>query len=253
MQMDGAVAVLTLNAPARMNALSHEMLVALAEALDDMVLSDARSVVITGAGNAFCAGADLQSVDPNTDSLADLGATFDLYYRPLVDRLRDYPLPTVAAVNGVAAGFGMSLVMMCDLTVMADDSYMAAAFARIGLVPDGGWSYLVPRLIGKSRALEMALLAEGLPAKTAQDWGLVNRLVPANQALAEGMALAERLAEGPASLTGIRRLVWHGLDSTWDEQLDAEAEAQAEAGHTVDFGEGVTAFQAKRPPKFLGY
>ena len=166
--------------------------------------------------------------------------------------LRDYPLPIVTAVNGVAAGVGCSLALMGDIIVCAESAYFLQAFRRIGLVPDGGSTYLLPRLIGKARAMEMALMGEKVPAKTAVEWGLANRVVPDDQLMATAMEFAHNLATGPKALGAIRKLMWESLDAEWADQLHAERVAQKHAGRTEDNREGILAFLQKRPALFKG-
>jgi 2-(1,2-epoxy-1,2-dihydrophenyl)acetyl-CoA isomerase len=166
--------------------------------------------------------------------------------------LRDFPLPIVTAVNGPAAGVGCSIALMGDLIVAAESAYFLQAFRRIGLVPDGGSTYLLPRLVGKARAMEMMLLGDKVPAATALQWGLVNRCVPDAELMSTAHALALELAKGPAALGAIRKLVWDSLDSDWTGQLHAERKAQKFAGKTEDFIEGVSAFLQKRAAAFKG-
>ena len=166
--------------------------------------------------------------------------------------MRELSVPLVAAVNGVAAGVGMSFALSSDLVVMAKSAYFLQAFARIGLVPDGGSTYLLPRLIGVKRALELSLLADKLPAETALNWGLVNRVVEDNRLLDEAMTLATRLAHGPLSLGLIRRMYWQSLENDYPAQLALESQYQSEAGISNDFEEGVSAFREKRKAVFTG-
>ena len=162
------------------------------------------------------------------------------------------PIPFVTAVNGAAAGVGCSLALMGDLIVAGESAYFMQAFRRIGLVPDGGSSYLLPRSIGRARAMEMMLLGERLPAKKAEEWGLVNRCVPDGDLMKETMGLAQKLADGPASVAMMRRMIWDGLDAHFRDQLHLERETQRTAGRTADSREGVMAFLQKREAKFAG-
>ena len=166
--------------------------------------------------------------------------------------IRDLPVPFVTAVNGPAAGVGCSLALMGDLIVASRSAYFLQAFRRIGLVPDGGSTYLLTRMVGRARAMEMTLLGEKLPAETAFAWGLINRLVEPDDLIPTARGLAADLASGPGSLSLIRRLIWQAEDTAWGEQLDAERRAQAQAGASADFAEGVRAFLEKRPARFSG-
>ena len=250
---DGPVAVLTLNHPEVMNAIGTRMMGELTRAVAELAdpARGARCLLITGAGNAFCTGANL--ADPDRDMTASAGATLRAGYHPLLLALRDLDMPIVSAVNGAAAGVGMSLAIMADMVCASKNAYFLQAFARIGLVPDGGATFLLPRLIGWGRAMELSLLAEKLPADKALDWGLVNRLYDDPAALMDGaMGIARQLANGPRSLALIRRAYWESTRNSYEQQLDQEARLQIVAGQTEDFKEGVTAFREKRPAKFKG-
>ena len=251
------VAVMTLNDPGTLNAFGLRLREDMSEALDRIEGGDARCLLITGAGRGFCSGANLADPDrPPRDRQAEArgDAQSDLvaWYNPTFLRLRALPIPVVAAINGVAAGAGMSLALSADLKVAARSATFLQAFARIGLVPDCGATFLLPRMIGMSRALELSLLAEKLPAETALEWGLVNRVVDDAALMEQAHALARRLAEGPRSLGLMRRLYWEGLESGYADQLAREAAVQTEAGLTHDAAEGVAAFRDKRPARFQG-
>ncbi len=251
---DGGVRIVALSDPATLNAASLEMAGELTQALGE--LDGVRAVVLTGEGRGFCSGANLTSgpgggaVD--TDGLPDAGAALESTYNPLVSAIRDLPVPIVTAVNGAAAGIGCSLALMGDLIVAGESAYFLQAFRRIGLVPDGGSTWLLPRMVGRARAMEMTLLGEKLPAAKALDWGLVNRVAPDAELMPVALGLARELAAGPASLGLIRRAMWAALDADWSAQLDHERHAQRAAGKTEDFREGVAAFLAKRPASFNG-
>ena len=249
------VATLTLDDPGTLNALGLPLALALQEAVRGIGSGeiDCRAVILTGAGRAFCSGADLSASPARSgDAPPDMGAGLENTYNPLMTSLRDLPVPLVTAVNGAAAGIGCSLALAGDLIVAAEEAYFLQAFRRIGLVPDGGSTFMLPRTIGRARAMEMTLLGERIPAAQALDWGLVNRVVPGGELLATAQDYARRLADGPASLGLTRRLVWSGETAGWDEQLHAEREAQRAAGRTADFVEGVRAFAEKRPARFTG-
>lgn len=254
--VENGVGIITMNDPATMNAAGLDMVAGLKAAFEKFAADDAvRAVILTGEGRGFCSGANLSGGGPAAGAKreeSDAGAGLETVYNPFVTSLRNYPKPIVAAVNGAAAGVGASLALACDLSVAAESAYFLQAFRRIGLVPDGGATYLLPRLVGKARAMELALLGEKLPAKTALDWGLINRCVPDAELMSAAKDLARALADGPASLTYIRRLIWESLDNEWAEQLHAERTVQRDAGRTEDFREGVTAFLQKRPAQFKG-
>lgn len=255
-ERDG-VAVMTLNDPATLNALGLKLRQDMSAALDQVEAGSARCLLVTGAGRGFCSGANLADPDrPPRDFAAeargDAEADLISWYNPTFLRLRALPIPVVAAVNGVAAGAGMSLALSADLKVAARSATFVQAFARIGLVPDSGASFLLPRMVGFSRALELSLLAEKLSAETALEWGLINRVADDAALMDEALGLARRLAQGPRSLGLIRRLYWEGLDSTYADQLGREARMQAEANMTADYGEGVAAFREKRTARFQG-
>lgn len=253
-EVDGGVATLALADPAVLNAISPEMLEGLLAALDAVEDPQhaVRCLLLTGEGRAFCAGANLTGVGPGARS-DDVGGVLETHYHPVFRRLRDLRMPIVSAVNGVAAGVGMSLALMGDMVLAARSAYFLQAFRRIGLVPDGGSTWLLPRLIGTARARELSLLGEKLPAEQALAWGLVNRVHPDGDLLREATSLAADLATGPTrSLAAIRRLYWASPDNTYEQQLDLERSLQREAGRTRDAREGIRAFLEKRKPEFRG-
>jgi 2-(1,2-epoxy-1,2-dihydrophenyl)acetyl-CoA isomerase len=209
---------------------------------------ETRALVLTGAGKAFCAGANLSEVPPGLSA----GDMLEQVYHPFLRRLRDFPLPVISAVNGAAAGIGMSFALTADLCIAARSAFFQLGFSWIGLVPDGGSSWLLPRLIGLARAKELALLSEKLPAEKALDWGLINWVVDDDQLMPDALVLAEKLAEGPASLRLTRKLFWESPGNAYEEQLALEQAAQQEAGESADFQEGLIAFHQKRPPRFTG-
>lgn len=245
--------IITLSDPSTLNAAGMELMDELTQAVDDFIADEAvRAIVITGEGRGFCSGANLSG--GRVDGRASTGPNQSLLkvYNPFVSALRRSPKPLVAAVNGVAAGVGVSLALACDIIVAAESAYFLLAFRRIGLVPDGGATWLLPRLVGKARAMELMLLGEKLPAATALDWGLINRCVPDAELMKTTLDLAGALASGPGSLGMTRNLVWEALDAEWHIQLEAEAYAQGDAARTEDAREGIVAFLQKRPAEFKG-
>lgn len=253
--LENGVAILTMSDPATMNAAGLDMAEDLTAAFDKAT-KEARAVVLTGEGRGFCSGANLSGGGAlgrkPADGPPDAGAALESTYNPLVTRMRDLPIPFVTAVNGAAAGVGCSLALLGDLIVAAESAYFLQAFRRIGLVPDGGSTYILPRMIGRARAMEMMLLGEKVPAKTALEWGMINRCVPDADLLSTAKTLATELANGPASVAMIRKMGWASLDNDWKEQLNLERVTQRDAGRTEDFAEGVTAFLQKRPAQFKG-
>ena len=255
LELKGSVALLSMNDPQVLNAVSAEMLQGLSEALDTLAESATkpRCLVLTGVGRAFSTGANLQGRGGKNFTPRGAGRTLETLFHPFMRRLRDLPYPIVTAVNGPAAGAGMSLALMGDLILCARSAYFLQAFRRIGLVPDCGSTWLLPRLIGRARAIELSLLGERLPAETALAWGLVNRVFDDEQMISEALRLAGELADGPTAALGfIRRLYWESPENSYEQQLDLECRMQRLAGATADFQEGVNAFLEKRPAQFTG-
>ena len=255
LEFDGPVAVLTMDHPEVMNAVSMEMLGGLAEALDmiDEKRGEVRCVVLTGAGRAFCTGANLQGRNQQKPGGSNAGAALETAFHPILRRIRNLHCPLVTAVNGPAAGAGMSFALLGDMILCARSAYFLQAFRRIGLVPDCGSTWILPRLIGKARAVELSLLGERLPAEKALEWGLVNRVFDDAALAEETKKLAHDLANGPTvALAMIRRLYWDSENNSFEEQLDLEQQLQRVAGRTEDFKEGVGAFLEKHPAKFKG-
>jgi 2-(1,2-epoxy-1,2-dihydrophenyl)acetyl-CoA isomerase len=251
---DNGVARITLNDPPSLNAFNATMGARLVETFAELDANPAvRAAILTGAGRGFCSGANLaQRFNALESGAADTGAVLEQYVNPLVASIPQRRVPLVSAVNGPAAGVGLSLALLGDVIIAAESAFFLLAFSRIGLVPDGGATYLLPRRIGLTRATEMALLAERIPAKQALDWGMINRVVPDAELAAAADAMALRLAQGPASLARTRQLMLNAMANTLDAQLDAELANQRWAGGTEDFREGVAAFLAKRPAVFAG-
>ena len=255
LDLDGAVAILSINHPEVLNAVSAEMLKGMTDALDTLAASAARPrcLVLTGTGRAFSTGANLQGRGGNGLVRRGAGQTLETLFHPFMRRLRDLPYPVVTAVNGPAAGAGMSIALMGDLILCARSAYFLQAFRRIGLVPDCGSTWLLPRLIGRARAIELSLLGERLPAETALAWGLVNRVFDDDALMSEARRMAHELADGPTVALGfIRRLYWESPENSYEQQLDLECRTQRQAGATEDFREGVNAFLEKRSAKFVG-
>jgi len=249
------VGIITLSDPSTLNAAGAELTAELQAGVEAFVADEAvRCIVITGEGRGFCSGANLSGGRVGGGGGGGKGPNESLLkvYNPFVSTLRKSPKPTVAAVNGVAAGVGVSLALACDLCIAAQSAYFLLAFRRIGLVPDGGATWLLPRLVGKARAMELMLLGEKLPATTALDWGLINRCVPDAELMDKALEIAGALASGPSSLGLTRNLVWQALDAEWHLQLEAEAYAQGDAGRSEDAREGIAAFVQKRPAEFKG-
>jgi 2-(1,2-epoxy-1,2-dihydrophenyl)acetyl-CoA isomerase len=249
----GAVRVLTLNRPERLNALNAELLTALNAAFDEIATDDAiRAVLLTGAGRGFCAGADLMQNMGGTGK-RDLGASLDSTYNPLVRKMRALRKPIVTAFNGVAAGAGMNLGLAGDIIIAARAANFTQAFIRIGLMPDAGGTYFLPRLIGEARARALAMLGETITATQAEAFGLVWKLYDDEHFAAEALALATSLAaKSTQALAAIKQSLNAAATSTLDTQLNLERDLQRALGNTPDFTEGVTAFIEKRPAVFTG-
>jgi 2-(1,2-epoxy-1,2-dihydrophenyl)acetyl-CoA isomerase len=250
--IDGPVATLTLDRPEALNALTVALKVALRRELeriaDDRTV---RAVILTGAGRAFCAGQDL--AERERPDAAPLDEELRERYNPVIRALRSMGQPVIAAVNGVAAGAGASLAFACDLRIAAAEARFVLAFGRIGLVPDSGATWFLPRLVGAARAAEVALVGEPIPADEALRIGLVSRVVPADDLVAEARALADRVATGAPLAIALTK---GALDRSWSielaEALDGEAKLQGIAGASADHAEGLAAFREKREPRFTG-
>ncbi len=255
LEFEGKVAVLKFNHPDVMNAVGRQMLGDFGQAIAEIrkASNGARCVLLTGEGRGFCAGANLQDDAKSEDDGGGAGGSLRHGYHPLLFELRGLDMPIVTAVNGAAAGVGMSFAMIGDIVCASKSGYFLQAFARIGLVPDGGSTFMLPRLVGWGRAMELSLLAERLPAEKAYDWGLVNKLFEDNDALIEGaMGIAQQLANGPRSLALIRKAYWSTWQNSFEQQLELEADLQNQAGGSRDFAEGVSAFLEKRDAEFKG-
>jgi 2-(1,2-epoxy-1,2-dihydrophenyl)acetyl-CoA isomerase len=252
--VDGAIARLTLNRPDKLNSFNTHMHGEVQHALGSLPASGARVLVLTGAGRGFCAGQDLgdRAVAPGAQGI-DLGESIDKHYKPLVLALHQLPMPVIAAVNGVAAGAGANIALACDLVIAARSASFVQAFAKLGLLPDSGGTWSLPRLVGLSRALGLTLLGNKLTAEQAAAWGMIWQCVDDTEFGSTVDALAQQLAAAPT-----RGLAWTkaAIRGSWQhslaEQLDIERDAQRELGRSADYAEGVAAFVGKRAPRFTG-
>jgi 2-(1,2-epoxy-1,2-dihydrophenyl)acetyl-CoA isomerase len=252
---DAGVLSVTLNRPGKLNAFNPEMHKLLREALEQALDDSAvRSVLLTGAGRGFCAGQDLSERDTSPDAAPiDLSVSLGSNYNPLVRRLRALPKPIVCAVNGVAAGAGANIALACDIVLAARSASFVQSFSQLGLVPDSGGTYFLPRLVGIARAMGLALLSTRLSAEEAEQWGLVWKAVDDSRLMEEATRIAVGLAAGPTKGYGLIKKALHAsAGNSLDAQLDLERDLQREAGGTPDFAEGVRAFLEKRAPAFTG-
>ncbi|MGH9488110.1 MAG: 2-(1,2-epoxy-1,2-dihydrophenyl)acetyl-CoA isomerase PaaG [Terriglobales bacterium] len=246
---------LTLNRPARLNSFNPVMHLEVRDAIARTAAAGARMLLLTGAGRAFCAGQDLgdRAMAAGESETPDLGESIEKFYAPLVRSLQALPLPVVCAVNGVAAGAGANLALACDLVLATQSAYFYQPFCKLGLVPDTGGTWTLPRLVGPARALAMALLGERIPAEQAAAWGLIWRAVADADFSAAVQALADQLAAGPTrGLAAIKTAMHASASHSLDQQLDLERDLNRELGRSRDYREGVAAFLAKRPPEFTG-
>lgn len=254
-KIDGGVAVLTLNRPDRLNAFTRAMHLEVRDALDRVQADKSvRVLVLTGAGRGFCAGQDLadRAVDPGAPGV-DLGASVEQFYAPLVLTLKNLPMPVICAVNGVAAGAGANLALACDIVLAAKSATFIEAFSKLGLIPDTGGTWHLPRLIGPARAMGLAMLGEKLSADKAEAWGLIWRCVPDEALMDEALAMAEHFAAAPTKgLAFTKRAFQASYANTLEQQLQLEADMMRELGYSMDYREGVSAFLAKRTPHFKG-
>lgn len=252
---EGAARWITLNRPEALNAFNDEMGEAFVAALENAADDSVRCVVVTGEGKAFCAGEDLRALSGDYESgkAPDLGEILRRRYNPAIQLIQSLRKPVVAAVNGVAAGAGMSLALACDFRVMAEEASLVLAFPKVGLVPDSGGTWLLPRYVGVGRAMELCFTGDPVNAARALELGLVNQIAPAPDVTKLAGEIASGFAEGPTLAFGlVKELVWNAHHTNLSDQLEAEADAQGEAGSSEDHLEGVKAFVQKRPPKFQG-
>lgn len=242
------VGTLILNRPDVMNALNRQMRAEITQALTTLP-DDVRCVVMTGSGRGFCSGQDLGDASAATD----MEATLRNEYEPMLHAVRNCPVPVIAAVNGVAAGAGANLALVADVVIAAESASFIQAFTRIGLIPDAGGTWAIPRAVGTARAMGMMLFADSIPARQAADWGLIWQALPDDKFAETVAARARHLASGPTlAYNGIRQALTASFDNDLDAQLQLEARLQGQAGRSNDFREGVMAFLQKRKPSFTG-
>ena len=255
-ERSGSIAILRLNRPAVMNAVCAEMASALLQAIDHVEDPENgyRAVVLTGEGRGFCAGANLTALIPDERlGKQSLGQILNVVFDPLICRLRNMRLPIIAAINGPVVGMGISFALLADYVVAASDAYFLLPYREIGLLPDGGLTWLLPRVIGLARARGLALLGEKLSAKTALEWGLINHMEDSANLHGAAMRIAERIAKGPTcALALTRRAFERSLNHDFEDQLALESALQHEAGETRDHFEGIRAMRARRKPEFIG-
>jgi len=252
---DAGVLSLTLNRPDKLNAFTPEMHKQLREALEQARdEADVRAVLLTGSGRGFCAGQDLSERSVSADAAPiDLSVSLGSNYNPLVRRLRALPKPVVCAVNGVAAGAGVNIALACDIVLAARSASFVQSFSKLGLVPDSGGTFFLPRLVGSARAMGLALLGERLSAEEAERWGLIWKAVDDDRLAEEATRLAQTLATGPTKGYGLVKKAMHAsAGNSLDAQLDLERDLQREAGLSEDYREGVAAFMQKRKPLYKG-
>ncbi|HEY0028454.1 MAG TPA: 2-(1,2-epoxy-1,2-dihydrophenyl)acetyl-CoA isomerase PaaG [Allosphingosinicella sp.] len=248
---EGGIARLTLNRPERLNSFTVEMHEEVAHALGH--LEGARVLVLTGAGRGFCAGQDLNDRAVAPGESVDLGESVEKRYNPLIRTLTSLPFPVIARVNGVAAGAGANIALACDMVVAAKSAKFIQSFASIGLIPDSGGTWVLPRLIGQARALGLALTAEPLPAEKAAEWGLIWKAVEDEALDAEVDALAAKFASAPTrGLAKIKEMIRGSWERSLGEELVLQRDAMRELGYSDDYREGVAAFMEKRAPRFTG-
>lgn len=255
-ELNGSVATIQMNRPDALNALSLQLGKDLKSALEKAIEDEVRAILLTGSGRAFCSGGDLREMKAMGDSEGNIEAFLDSPLKALHDvilLIRETPIPFIAAVNGVCAGAGTNFALACDLVLAADDASFNEAFVRIGLSPDCGGTFFLPRAVGEKIATELFMTGGTLDAKRAAEIGMINRVVPPSDLLEEAMKLAQQLAKGPTGSYGrIKRMMNATFSNDLRAQLDLEADCQLESGKSEDFKEGVAAFFEKRSPGFAG-
>lgn len=253
LEIAGGAARLTLNRPDRLNSFTVQMHDEVSRALEAVTKSDARVLLLTGAGRGFCAGQDLNDRAVAPGGGVDLGESLEKRYNPLIRRLTALEMPVICAVNGVAAGAGANIALACDIVLAAKSAKFIQSFANIGLIPDSGGTWTLPRLAGQARALGLALTGEPLSAERAEAWGLIWKCVDDDKLMEEANALAAKFAAAPTKgLAATKKLMRESATRTLDAQLDVERDAQSALGRTADYREGVAAFVEKRAAKFTG-
>jgi 2-(1,2-epoxy-1,2-dihydrophenyl)acetyl-CoA isomerase len=251
LRLEGGVARLTLNRPERLNSFTTQMHEEVGDALGR--LGGARALVLTGAGRGFCAGQDLNDRTVSPGETVDLGESVENNYNPLIRRIAELPMPVIARVNGVAAGAGANIALACDIVIALRSAKFIQSFATIGLIPDSGGTWILPRLLGHARAMGLALTGEPIDAERAAEWGLIWKVVDEDMLDPEVDGLAQRFAAGPTrGLAEIKRLIRASWSQSLDQALDAQRDAMRELGFSEDYREGVAAFMEKRKPNFTG-
>ena len=254
-EISNGVATLTLNRPKSLNSFTTEMHTEIRTVMQQVTENaEIRCLVITGAGRGFCAGQDLGDRAQTTDGgVPDVGASVEKYYNPLIRSIMQLPKPVICAVNGVAAGAGASIALACDIVLAARSASFIQVFCKIGLIPDSGGTWNLPRAVGLARAKGLALLGDRLPAETAEEWGLIWKCVDDEDLQSEAQKMASHFATQPTGALGrIKKLLNDSSSNTLDDQLDLEQQAMQDLGQSEDYREGVTAFLEKRPPVFKG-